>query len=92
MVSSPNMVHSMDARCLNEMRHDRFLDINGRGCKVSFLPMFQTIVYTCLPNSVTDQAPAGTINLERPFASQTPADFLLINEIEHHIETGEPTT
>ena len=77
---------------LLDHRYDRHLDIDGRYCKVSFLSDVQAIVYTCFPKSTSDtEAKSGTIHLERPFASREPADFLLINEINHHIQTGEPT-
>ena len=65
------------------LRYDRTLEIGGSPMKVSFLPLIQTIIFTSFDKSIGE----GTITLDRPFASRTPADFLLEIEINHHIET-----
>lgn len=87
MELTSNLVHSMDLPQINDelvnFRHDRTLEIGGIPTRVSFIPFLQTIVYTGLGEG----SHHGTIYLNRPFASKTPADFLLENEINHHIDT-----
>jgi len=71
---------------LNE-RHDVMIEHEGHTYRVSFLHRFQRIVYTRM-----DGMRAGEIKLTRPFASRTPNQMLLLNEIINHMDEQDSDT
>ncbi|AWY09360.1 hypothetical protein vBRpoPV13_03 [Ruegeria phage vB_RpoP-V13] len=62
-------------------RQDHKLEIEGVTYRASYLRTVQKIVYTAMDGST-----AGTVNILRPFASKTPAAFLIRNEVLNHID------
>lgn len=68
-------------------RHDINIQHEGHTFRVSFLHMFQRIIYTRM-----DGKRAGEIVLDRPFASRTPNSMLLINEIINHMDHQDSDT
>lgn len=49
---------------------------------ISYIWITSTIVFTCLDEPKIN----GEFKLDRPFASRTPADFLLTNEVSNYLD------
>lgn len=62
-------------------RQDHIVEIEGVTYRASYLRTVQKIVYTAMDGST-----AGTVQINRPFASKTPAAFLIRNEVVNHID------
>jgi len=73
------MIHHKD-----QGRTDYQFEIEGSQYKASFLHLFQTIVWTNLTLGVGNE-----ITLNRPFASRTPHESLVRNEVVNQLEELE---